>query len=245
MAPIDDAIAAFESQDSEEKLSLRALGRKFGVDHSTLARRVRGSTRPNHVKAADQQHLNPQQEIELCLYIEHLTEQGLPPTRAMLQNFASEVANTRVSEAWVTRFINRHRDNLISKWTSGIDAVRHRADSQRKYELYFKLLYDKIRYYDVLPSNTYNMDEKGFMIGVIGRTKRVFSRHQWEAKQVTSAVQDGSREWTTLLAAICADGEVLPPGIVYASANSTIQSSWVVDIEAGVHDVFVTSTPSG
>jgi hypothetical protein len=98
------------------------------------------------------------------------------------------VAKTRVSKAWVTRFINRHRDNLISKWTSGIDAVRHRADSQRKYKLYFDLLYNKIKYYDVLPSNTYNMDEKGFMIGVIGRTKRVFSRHQWEAKQVTLAV---------------------------------------------------------
>jgi hypothetical protein len=62
---------------------------------------------------------------------------------------------------------------------------------------------------------------------------------------VTSAVQDSSQEWITLLAAICADGELLPPDIIYASANSTIQSSWVADIEAGVHDVSVTSTPSG
>jgi hypothetical protein len=87
------------------------------------------------------------------------------------------VAKTRVSEAWVTRFINRHRDNLISKWTSGIDAVRHWADSQRKYELCFDLLYNKIKYYDVLPSNTYNIYEKGFIIGVTGRTKRVFLQH--------------------------------------------------------------------
>jgi hypothetical protein len=34
---------------------------------------------------------------------------------------------------------------------------------------------------------------------------------------VTAALQDGSREWITLLAAIFADGEVLPPGIIYAS----------------------------
>jgi IS30 family transposase len=176
MAPIDDAIAAFESQDPEEKLSLREISKKFGVVRSTLTRRVQGQTRPKEVKALQQQLLSPQQEIELCLYIEHLTKQGLPPTRAMIQNFASEVAKTRVSEAWVTRFVGRHHDTLISKWSSGIDAVRHRADSKRKYELYFDLLYEKINYYKVLPSNTYNMDEKGFIIGVIGRTKRIFSR---------------------------------------------------------------------
>jgi hypothetical protein len=31
MAPIDDAIAAFESQGPEQQLSLRALSEKFGV----------------------------------------------------------------------------------------------------------------------------------------------------------------------------------------------------------------------
>jgi hypothetical protein len=36
------------------------------------------------------------------------------------------------------------------------------------------------------------MDEKGFMIGVTGRSKRMFSRAQWESKQVRAALQDGS-----------------------------------------------------
>jgi hypothetical protein len=62
---------------------------------------------------------------------------------------------------------------------------------------------------------------------------------------VTAALQDGSREWITLLAAICADGEVLPPGIIYASQNSTLRDTWVAGIKAGKHDVFVGSTPSG
>jgi hypothetical protein len=226
MAPIDDAVAAFESQEPNEQLSLRAIAEKFGVEQSTLGRRVRGSTRPQQVKAVDQQLLNPQQELELCVYIGDLTDQGLAPTRAMVQNFASTIAKTRVSEAWVTRFIHRNSHHLISKWTAGMDAVRHHADSKLKYNLYFDHLHGKMKYYNVLPKNTYNMDEKGFMIGVIGRTKRVFSRRQWEQKQVTSALQDGSREWITLLAAVCADGEVLPPGIIYASANSTIQLTW-------------------
>jgi hypothetical protein len=80
MAPIDDAIAAFESQGPEKQLSLRALSKKFSVKQSTLGRRVRGVTRPKSVKAAEQQRLSLQQEVELCLYIEDLKKQGLPPT---------------------------------------------------------------------------------------------------------------------------------------------------------------------
>jgi hypothetical protein len=42
---------------------------------------------------------------------------------------------------------------------------------------------------------------------------------------VRASLQDGSREWITSLATVCADGEVLPPGVIYQSANSTIQSA--------------------
>jgi hypothetical protein len=65
-----------------------------------------------------------------------------------------------------------------------MNVVRHRANSRHKYELCFNLLHLKIVQYEVEPCNTYNMDEKGFMIGITGRSKRVFSRPQWEQKQV-------------------------------------------------------------
>jgi hypothetical protein len=126
-----------------------------------------------------------------------------------------------------------------------MDSNRHNAESQYKYQLYFEVLQQKITQYDIAPENTYNMDEKGFAIGVLGRTKRVFSRRQYEKKEVRQARQDGSREWVSLLAAICADGTALPPGIIFASKNSTIQSRWVADIEAGKHAIHVASSPSG
>ena len=34
----------------------------------------------------------------------------------------------------------------------------------------------KITKKDIQPKQTYNMDEKGFLIGLIGRSKRIFSR---------------------------------------------------------------------
>jgi hypothetical protein len=57
-----------------------------------------------------------------------------------------------------------------------MDAVRPAADLYYKYELCFDYLHSKIKEYDILPENSYNMDEKGFLIGVIGRAKRLFSR---------------------------------------------------------------------
>ena len=163
----------------------------------------------------------------------------------MIANFASAVAKEPVCESWVTSFINRHSIHLISKYSTGMDSGRHNADSYVKYELYFNLLQRKIAEYKVDAEHTYNMDEKGFMIGVTSRTKHVFSRRMWEKKEVKATIQDGNRAWITLIACVCADGSPLPPSLLYESANSTIQSGWVQQIKPGEHNVFVSSSPSG
>ena len=143
----------------------------------------------------------------------------------MIANFASLVATEPVSESWVTRFINNHSIHLISQYSTGMDSNRHNADSYTKYKLYFDLLQSKIAQYDVDAAHTYNMDEKGFMIRVTTRTKHVFSRRMWEKKEVRALMQDGNRAWVTLIACVCGDGLALPPGLLYKSTNSTIQSS--------------------
>jgi hypothetical protein len=163
----------------------------------------------------------------------------------MVRNFSSEVAHQQLSESWVTRFINRHKIHLISKWTSAMDRTRHLADSESKYRLYFELLHQKITEYHLEARDIYNMDEKGFLIGLIGRSKRIFSRRQWEKKEVRASLQDGSREFLTVLACCCADGSSLPPALIYAAKKGAIRSSWVEDIKAGEHEVFVSSSPTG
>jgi len=57
-----------------------------------------------------------------------------------------------------------------------MDSNRYNAESGYKYKLYFDLLHQKINEYSIEPANIYNMDEKGFAIGVLGRLKRIFSR---------------------------------------------------------------------
>jgi hypothetical protein len=122
---IDAAIAAIESRELGDKTSYQKVAAIYGVSRSTLSRRHRGAQHPKEIKDSNQQALNPQQEDELVQYIEGLTRQGLPPTREMIINFASQVAHRQLSETWVTRFINRHSIYLISRWSTGIDSVRY------------------------------------------------------------------------------------------------------------------------
>jgi hypothetical protein len=122
-----------------------------------------------------------------------------------------------------------------------MDRNRHEADSEQMYSLYFDLLEWKISEYSVLPNNTYNMDEKGFMIGKIGRSKRVFSRALWESKQVKESLQDSNREWVSVLACIGADGTALPPGVIFEGLHGNIRDTWVEEITEDT-PIFVVGT---
>jgi hypothetical protein len=73
-------------------------------------------------------------------------------------------------------------------------AERYNADSNVKHNKYFDLLHEKMEKYKVQPHNTYNMNKKCFMIGVIGRSKKTFTCQALESKQASPAKQDGNRE---------------------------------------------------
>jgi len=57
-----------------------------------------------------------------------------------------------------------------------MDRDRYRADLGYKYSLYFELLKRKIEQYKIRPWLIYNMDEKGFLIGILLKMKRIFSK---------------------------------------------------------------------
>jgi hypothetical protein len=98
----------------------------------------------------------------------------------MLRNFVLEIAGIQPGIHWPGRFIKRHESELLFRYTTGIDSSQKRADSAAKYTLYFELLARKIEEYDIQPENIYNMDEKGFLIGVVSKSKRIFSKRKYE-----------------------------------------------------------------
>jgi transposase len=144
MDPMELAVEAMEAQGEGEKLSYTKVAEKYNVSRHTLARRCKGIQAPVQDKAINQRKLNPQQEEELIKYVEKLTVRGLSPTREMLRRFASGIAQEEVGKQWVTRFVNRHHDQLVSRWTAGMDFVRHQADSEQSYTQYFEVLHGAI-----------------------------------------------------------------------------------------------------
>ena len=77
---------------------------------------------------------------------------------------------------------------LDSKYLTTIDALRKKADSKHAYKLYFDIVQQKINKYNVLPLNTYNIDEKGFLIGFLTRAKRIFTKAAFKGKRLLGSI---------------------------------------------------------
>jgi hypothetical protein len=94
----------------------------------------------------------------------------------------------------VQRFQKRHKNSFVLQWATRIDTARHRADSAFKYLLYFKLLEEKIEKYKVQPCHIYNIDEKGFLIRILSKQKRIFSKRRFQEGGIKQMLQDRNRE---------------------------------------------------
>ena len=211
---VKEALKEIDSLRPGEHFSYWGLAKKHGCSRTTLTRLHKGQATPQEEAINSQRLLHPRDEAELIQYIRGLTERHLMPTRQMIINFAAPLCRWEPSDSWVTRLLNRNQDHLITAWTAPMETNRHDADSGDKYCLYFQLLHLKIEEREVLPENTYNMDEKGFMIGVLGRSKRVFDKVLYRERRFKQPTHDGNREWVTVVAAICADGSTLPPSVI-------------------------------
>ena len=89
------------------------------------------------------------------------------------------------------------------------------------------------------------MDEKGFLIGLINKTRRIFTRQQWEEGKVLGAGQDGNRSWITFLACICQDLQPLPPMLLYQGKEGNFQDTWLDDFDPETEEAYFATSPTG
>jgi hypothetical protein len=121
MDPILDAIAEIESCKPGASFPYRQLAKKYQCNQTTLSRKHQGLTDRHAGANRTRANLTPEQDLELAKYIEQLSGEGLPPTRAMIRNFASGLAKKAVSERWVGRFLKQHSGLLTNKYVNGMD----------------------------------------------------------------------------------------------------------------------------
>jgi len=242
MAPIDEAIAFLRSSD---QVPIAEVARRFNVNRSTLSKRVQGKTGSLAKRAESNQLLSNKQELVLVEHIRRLSEWCLPPTPAMVTLWASILCGSEPGKNWSAGFKARHKDVLDSRYLNAIDLARHKADSEASYRQYFAILRQKMDQYSIQPQNCYNMDEKGFLVGHLQKVKRIFPKALMQQQRLLGTGQDGSREWITLIATICADGSSLPPALIYKAVSGDLQDSWLQDYDPQEHACWFASSPNG
>jgi len=72
--------------------------------------------------------------------------------------------------------------------------------------------------------------------------KRVMTKQVYDSGKIIVVKQDGSREFISLLASICADGTKIPLALIYKGASGDLQDSWLDDLKEGEYAWFTSST---
>jgi hypothetical protein len=89
---IQAALAAIALLGPGEEFSYTQIAKSYGVVWSMLTQKHQSISSPRATRYENPQALYLQQGLELLRYIKRLTKHGLLPTQAMIQNFASQIA---------------------------------------------------------------------------------------------------------------------------------------------------------
>ena len=97
-----------------------------------------------------------------------------PPRLTMAQALAAQNAE-QMGDLKRAKLLSCH-PKVSSKFGSNLDCQRALTGSPGPIIGYFNKLKKVLKEYNFLPENIYNMDEKGFMLGMSGRSKCLQSR---------------------------------------------------------------------
>ena len=66
-----------------------------------------------------------------------------------------------------------------------------------------------------------------------------------KSKKILGASQDGSREFISLLATICADGTALTPALIYQGESGDIQDTWIDEFDHNTESAYFAASKKG
>ena len=64
----------------------------------------------------------------------------MPPTSAIVKNLAEEIRGAPVGKNWTSQFIDRHKDELLSKYLGNQEHKRVKGEYPPTYEHFFQLV---------------------------------------------------------------------------------------------------------
>jgi hypothetical protein len=144
-------------------------------------------------------NLTKTEEDVLVEHILDLVTRGFPPRLAAVADMANSLRAERqlghVGINWPNTFVKR-RPELTTKFNRKYDYKRALCEDSEIIQGWFRLVANIKAKYGILDEDTFNFDESGFMMGQISTGLVVTAS---ERRGRPKAVQQGNREWTTVI----------------------------------------------
>jgi hypothetical protein len=136
-----DMEKALDALDRQLIPNYAEIGKKFGIDRTTLMRRHKGiSTSKQEATSIYHKLLTDTQEEALIDQINKLTTRGLPPTTHIVKNLAEEIIGRDVNKNWTAGFVQRHSSRLKSLYLRNIDNLRMKSEYGPYIQFFFDLV---------------------------------------------------------------------------------------------------------
>ena len=215
----DRIILAIQATKSNASLSQRRPAALYNVPQSTLSNR--------HAKTAARREchdsssrLQRHEEEAIIHNIRKLDSRGFDRMLSYVSNMADQLLAARgggkVGENWASNLVRR-KPEVKSQVNRLHDHQGALCSNPAIISPWFDLVRNVKAKYGILDEDNYNFDEFGFMMGVIS-TGAVVTGSERRGRPKT--VQQGDREWTSIIQGIYAKGWAIQPFITVDSRGS-------------------------
>jgi len=213
--------AAIQAIKSGQESNVATACEAFDVKRRTLYRRLAGTTLPRVAAHEEQQRLTPSEEKAIVKWCFTQDDIGFPPRLDMVKDMAIHLEFKRTGEVppplgknWISRFLRRHPD-LALKLSSQLERQRAYANNPEILRDYFSKLGRIIREHGLRGFQIFNMDEKGFLMGLASRAKVLCRR----GRRNPRVMHDGKRELVTVIEAVGGDGSAMSLFVINKGAG--------------------------
>jgi hypothetical protein len=232
-----DILLALQALQNDPKLSLRRAAKLYNVDHRRLSDRKKGIRSRRDIMPNSRKLSDLEEQILLQSIID-LDSRGFPPQIRIVEDMANRLLAARnkppVGKRWASNFIERQPE-LQKRLPRTYDYKRALCEDPTIIRNWFRLIENTIMKYGIQPDDIWNFDETGFIMGKIQPKKVVTTA---ERRGRPKLVQPGNREWVTVIEAVSAEGQSIPPFIIVKGKKhlrswyegSTLPVDWAITL---------------
>jgi hypothetical protein len=212
-----------------EQIYLEEMGVRIPLSFATLNRLADGG----RMRSEANEHrrwLTPIEDDIIVNFCIEIGARGFPLNHQRLKEHVDRIARARlgdkfpaegVGKNWTSRFMLRVRDRLKTADSCSLEDKRGRAVNPHANTHYWEVLEESYKQYKFKEKTIFGSDE----VGVLARgseRERVIASQKQKGPQYQQRA--GTRENTTVIVTICADGTSIPPTVIFKGA--AYQVSW-------------------